>query len=84
LGSTVTENLFDKIHADPRWLPFLRKAGKAPEQLVKIEFQGDAAAGGRRNGERRLEQITDSAMEPREICGSIADTRERLLRVAPV
>jgi TolB-like protein/Flp pilus assembly protein TadD len=39
LGDIVTENLFDKIHADPRWLPFLRKIGKAPEQLAKIEFK---------------------------------------------
>jgi TolB-like protein/lipoprotein NlpI len=39
LGEIVTENLFDKIHADPRWLPFLRKIGKAPEQLAKIEFK---------------------------------------------
>jgi hypothetical protein len=39
LGEIVTENLFDKIHADPRWLPFLRKIGKAPEQLAKIEFE---------------------------------------------
>jgi len=35
----VTESLFDKIHADPRWLPFLRKIGRAPEQLAKIEFK---------------------------------------------
>ncbi|HEY2394821.1 MAG TPA: tetratricopeptide repeat protein [Rudaea sp.] len=35
----VTANLFGKIHADPRWLPFLRKIGKAPEQLAKIEFK---------------------------------------------
>ena len=35
----MTENLFDKIHADPRWLAFLRKLGKAPEQLAKIEFK---------------------------------------------
>jgi TolB-like protein/Flp pilus assembly protein TadD len=35
----VTENLFDKIHSDPRWLPFLRKIGKAPDQLAKIEFK---------------------------------------------
>jgi hypothetical protein len=35
----VAENLFDKIHADPRWLAFLRKVGKAPEQLAKIEFK---------------------------------------------
>jgi len=33
----VTENLFDKIHGDPRWLPFLRKIGKAPEQLAKSD-----------------------------------------------
>jgi TolB-like protein/Flp pilus assembly protein TadD len=39
LSEIVTENLFDKIHADPRWLPFLRKIGKAPEQLAKIEFK---------------------------------------------
>ena len=53
LAEIVTENLFDKIHADPRWLPFLRKVGKAPEQLAKIEFkvtlpqaEGSAASGG--------------------------------------
>ncbi len=39
LGEIVTENLFEKIHAHPRWLPFLRKIGKAPEQLAKIEFK---------------------------------------------
>jgi hypothetical protein len=39
LDDIVTENLFDKIHADPRWLPFLHKVGKAPEQLAKIEFK---------------------------------------------
>jgi len=39
LGEIVAENLFDKIHSDPRWLPFLRKIGKAPEQLAKIEFK---------------------------------------------
>jgi len=32
-------NLFDKIHADPRWLPFLRRIGKDPETLAKIEFK---------------------------------------------
>jgi TolB-like protein/Flp pilus assembly protein TadD len=53
IAEAVTENLFDKIHADPRWLPFLRKVGKAPEQLAKIEFkvtlpqaEGGAASGG--------------------------------------
>jgi len=39
LAGMVTENLFDTIRADPRWLPFLRKVGKAPEQLAKIEFK---------------------------------------------
>jgi adenylate cyclase len=39
LSDIVTENLFDKIHSDPRWLPFLHKIGKAPEQLAKIEFK---------------------------------------------
>ena len=39
LGEIVSENLFDKIHSDLRWLPFLRKIGKAPDQLAKIEFK---------------------------------------------
>jgi TolB-like protein/Flp pilus assembly protein TadD len=39
LAEIVSENLFDKIHSDPRWLPFLRKIGKAPDQLAKIEFK---------------------------------------------
>lgn len=26
------------IHSDPRWLPFLRKLGMAPEQLEAIKF----------------------------------------------
>ena len=26
------------IHSDPRWLPFLRKHGMAPEQLAAINF----------------------------------------------
>jgi tetratricopeptide (TPR) repeat protein len=39
LGEIVPETLFDKIHNDPRWLAFLRKVGKAPEQLAKIEFK---------------------------------------------
>jgi TolB-like protein/Flp pilus assembly protein TadD len=39
LSDIATENLFDKIRADPRWLAFLHKVGKAPEQLAKIEFK---------------------------------------------
>ncbi|MEO6064285.1 MAG: tetratricopeptide repeat protein [Lysobacterales bacterium] len=38
LSEIVTEILFDKIHEDPRWLPFLRGIGKAPEQLAMIKF----------------------------------------------
>jgi tetratricopeptide (TPR) repeat protein len=39
LSEIVTERSFDNVRADPRWLPFLRKAGYAPEQLAKIEFE---------------------------------------------
>jgi serine/threonine protein kinase/tetratricopeptide (TPR) repeat protein len=39
LSHVVVENLFHKIHSDPRWLPFLRKLGRAPEQLAKIQFK---------------------------------------------
>jgi hypothetical protein len=39
INEIVPENLFANIHSDPRWLPFLRKIGKAPEQLAKIEFK---------------------------------------------
>jgi tetratricopeptide (TPR) repeat protein len=53
LAEIVREPLFDNIRQDSRWLPFLRKIGKAPEQLAKIEFkvtlpqgEGDTASGG--------------------------------------
>ena len=39
LSQIVGENLFDNIHSDRRWLPFLRKIGRAPEQLAKIQFK---------------------------------------------
>src|SRR3954471_22309818 len=39
LSEIVAENLFDNIHSDPRWLPFLRKLGRAPEQLAQIQFK---------------------------------------------
>ena len=39
LGEIVMERLFDPIKSDPRWLPFLRKVGKAPEQLAQIDFK---------------------------------------------
>jgi hypothetical protein len=39
LGEIVPEILFAKIRSDPRWLPFLGKLGKAPDQLAKIQFK---------------------------------------------
>jgi TolB-like protein/Flp pilus assembly protein TadD len=37
--SFLTEPLLANLHNDPRWLPFLRKIGKAPEQLAAIKFE---------------------------------------------
>ena len=31
--------LFANIHDDPRWLPFLERIGRSPEQLAAIEFK---------------------------------------------
>jgi TolB-like protein/cytochrome c-type biogenesis protein CcmH/NrfG len=39
LADIVNERLFANIHSDPRWLPFLRKVGKAPEKLAAIAFK---------------------------------------------
>ena len=39
LSTVAVEPLFANIHDDPRWLPFLRKTGHAPEQLAKIELK---------------------------------------------
>ena len=39
IPTLVAEPLLDRLHDDPRWLPFLRKVGYAPEQLAKIEFK---------------------------------------------
>jgi hypothetical protein len=39
LTEVVGDNLLANIHSDPRWLPFLRKIGMAPETLAKIEFK---------------------------------------------
>ena len=35
----VVDPLFANLHDDPRWLPFLRRIGKAPEQLAEIQFE---------------------------------------------
>jgi TolB-like protein/Flp pilus assembly protein TadD len=39
LANVAVDPAFDPIHRDARWLPFLRKAGKAPEQLAAIPFK---------------------------------------------
>ncbi|MCU0988348.1 MAG: tetratricopeptide repeat protein [Xanthomonadales bacterium] len=39
LADIVAEPLFGKLHADPRWLPFLESLGKAPWQLDAIPFE---------------------------------------------
>jgi len=38
LSQIVAEPLFHNIQTDSRWAPFLRRIGKAPEQLAKIKF----------------------------------------------
>jgi tetratricopeptide (TPR) repeat protein len=38
LFQIVNDEVFAKLHSDPRWLPFLRKIGRAPEQLATIKF----------------------------------------------
>jgi hypothetical protein len=39
VATAPLEPLLDQLHADPRWLPFLRGIGKTPEQLAKIGFK---------------------------------------------
>lgn len=36
LVTVVVEPLLDSLHGDPRWLPLLRKVGRAPEQVARI------------------------------------------------
>jgi hypothetical protein len=38
LGSIIAHPFLANIHDDPRWLPFLRRIGMAPEQLAAIKF----------------------------------------------
>ena len=40
VGDTANTPFFGKeIQKDPRWLPFLRKIKRAPEQLAPIKFE---------------------------------------------
>ncbi len=38
LQSAAINPLYQKLHGDPRWLPFLRKIGRTPDQLAAIEI----------------------------------------------
>ncbi len=38
LSQIAVDAPFAPIRFDPRWLPFLRRVGKAPEQLARISF----------------------------------------------
>jgi len=38
VGSTAAYPLLTNLHSDPRWIPFLRSHGMAPEQLAAIKF----------------------------------------------
>jgi len=38
LSDTAVTWAFSNLHRDPRWLPFLRKIGRAPEQVAAIKF----------------------------------------------
>ena len=38
LSVIISQAQFASIRKDPRWLPFLQKIGKAPEQIAKIKF----------------------------------------------
>jgi tetratricopeptide (TPR) repeat protein len=39
LTEIAVDPLFANIHDDPRWLPFLERISKSPEQLAAIEFE---------------------------------------------
>ena len=38
LSASQIHPMLANLHSDPRWLPFLRKHGLAPEQLAAIKF----------------------------------------------
>jgi tetratricopeptide (TPR) repeat protein len=45
IAESVLYPFFDNLHGDPRWLPVLRKLGRAPEQLAAIRFNARLPAG---------------------------------------
>jgi TolB-like protein/Tfp pilus assembly protein PilF len=38
LGEILSQPLFGNLHEDPRWVPFLHKLGRAPDQLSEIQL----------------------------------------------
>jgi tetratricopeptide (TPR) repeat protein len=38
VGDTAVTPEFANLRSDPRWLPFLRKIGRAPEQVAAVKF----------------------------------------------
>ncbi|MCZ6716729.1 MAG: hypothetical protein O6946_06660, partial [Gammaproteobacteria bacterium] len=38
LGGLATHPLFQKLHEDPRWLPFLSSIGQTPERVAAFKF----------------------------------------------
>lgn len=54
LAEITIDDLFDRLRSDPRWVSFLRRIGKAPDQLAKIHLEvtlppgSELAAGPRR------------------------------------
>ncbi|NNF52330.1 MAG: tetratricopeptide repeat protein [Gammaproteobacteria bacterium] len=38
VGEVISQPLFNNLHNDPRWIPFLAMIGKAPEQLAGIRL----------------------------------------------
>lgn len=45
LPMILAEPMLASVQSDPRWLPFLRKVGRAPEQLGAIHFEVRLAPG---------------------------------------
>ncbi len=39
MGEVLSQPLFNNLHEDPRWIPFLSTLGKAPEQLADIKLE---------------------------------------------